>query len=74
MKTIKKIKDANGETMTLQKKYMCFTISEAYKLFCDNNPAVTMSCISFYNQRPDFIQLRAETPVNTCLYTYHENM
>ena len=36
----KKIKDASGKTMTLQKRYMCFTISEAYKLLCDNNPAV----------------------------------
>ena len=31
----KKIKDASEKTMTLQKRYMCFTISEAYKLFCD---------------------------------------
>ena len=60
--------------MTLQKRYMRFTISEAYKLFCDNNPLVKISRTSFYNQKPDFIQLRAETPVNTCLCTYHENM
>ena len=68
----KKIKDAGGKTMTLQKRYMCFTISETYKLFCNNNRAVEISCTSFYNQKPDFIQLWAETPVNTC--TYHENM
>ena len=70
----KKIKDASGKTMTLQKGYMCFTISEACKLFCDNNPLVKISHTSFYNQKPDFIQLRAETPVNACLCTYHENM
>ena len=36
---------------------MCFTVNEAYKLFCDNNPAVKISHTSFYNQKPDFIQL-----------------
>ena len=66
----KKIKDASGKTMTYQKRYMCFTISEVYKLFCDNNPLVKISRTSFYNQKPDFIQLRAETPVNTCFGKY----
>ena len=70
----KKIKDASGKTMGLQKRCMCFTISEACILFCNGNPAVQISCTSFYNQKPDFIQLREETPVNTCLCTYHENM
>ena len=70
----KKIKDVSGEIMTLQKRYRCSTISEAYKLFYDNNPAVKISQTSFYNQKPDFIQLQKETPVNTCLCTYHENM
>ena len=70
----KKIKNASGKTITLQKRYMCLTISQAYKLFCDNNPVVNIIHPSFYNQKPDFIQLQAETPVNTCLYTYHENM
>ena len=63
-----------GKQLTLQKRHMCFTISEAYKLFYDNNPAVKFSHTSFYNQKPDFIQLWAETPINTCLCTYHENM
>ena len=53
---------------------MCFTISETCKLFCDNNPAVKISHTSFYNQKPDFIQLQAETPVNTCSCTYQENI
>ena len=67
----KKIKDPSGKTMKLQKRYICFAISEPYK---DKNPAVKISSTSFYNQKPDFIQLRAETPVNPCLCTYHENM
>ena len=70
----KKIKDASGKTMTLQKRYICFTIREAYKLFCDNNPAVKISHTLLYNQKPDFIQWWAETPVITCLCTYHEHM
>ena len=53
----KKIKDASGKTMTLQKRYMCFPINEANKLLCDNNPTVEISHTSFYNQKPDFIQL-----------------
>ena len=70
----KKIKNASGKTITLQKRYMCLTISQAYKLFCDSNPVVNIIHTSFYNQKPDFIHLQAETPVNTCLCTYHENM
>ena len=34
-KNNKKIKDTSEKKVTLQKRYMCFTISEAYKLFCD---------------------------------------
>ena len=38
----KKIKDASGKTMALQK-------IEANKLLCDNSPAVKISPTSFYN-------------------------
>ena len=70
----KKIKDASGKAMTVQKRYMCFTISEAYKLFCVGNPAVKIGHTSFYNWKPDFMQLRTETPVTACLCTYRENV
>ena len=70
----KELKDTSGKTMTLKNRYMCFTINEACKVFCDNIPTVKVSRTSFNNQKPSFIQLRAETPVDTCLYTYHENM
>ena len=60
--------------MTLQKRHTCFTISEAYKLFCDKNPAVKILHTSFYNQKPGFTWLQAEKPVHNCLRTYHKNM
>ena len=69
-----KLVDSDGKTVSVQKRYMCYTLNESYKLFCDQNLSIKISRTTFYNCKPDHVMLRADTPANTCLYTYHENM
>ena len=53
---------------------MMYTLSEAFELFRDQYPEIKISCCTFCNCMPDTIMLRANTPANMCLCTYHENM
>ena len=54
--------------------YLCYTINEAYELFCIDYPYIKLGRTSFYSCKPDHAMLRSETPANSCLCIYHENM
>ena len=64
--------DADGKTRSLLKWHQFYTINEAYKLFCIDYPYIYRT--SFYSCKPDHVVLRSETPANSCLCIYHENM
>ena len=60
--------------MKLQRHYMMYAMSEAFEIFCEQHPKTKISWPIFCNCVPDHVMLRANTPANMCLCTYHENM
>ena len=60
--------------MKLKRRYMMYTLSEAFEMFCEQHPKVKISQSTFCNCMPDHVMLRANTPADMCLYTYRENM
>ena len=53
---------------------MMYTLSEAFEMFCEKDAKAKISQSTFCNCTPDHVMLRANTPADMCLYTYHENM
>ena len=43
-------------------------------MFCIDYPYIKLGRTSFYSCKPDYVMLRLETPANSCLCIYHENM
>ena len=69
-----KVRDENGDTVKLKRLYMMYTLSEAFEMFCEQHPKVKISQSTFCNCMPDHVMLRANTPTDMCLCTYHENI
>ena len=53
---------------------MMYTLSEAFEMFCEQHPKTKISQSTFWNCMPDHVMLRANTPADICLCTYHENI
>lgn len=64
----------NGKKEKVQKRYLCMTLSEVFSLFVQEFPNNLISRSFFCELRPAYVQLRSETPQNTCLCIYHENI
>ena len=69
-----KVRDKNGDTVKLQRYYMIYTLSEAFEMFFEQHPGTKISWLAFCNCIPDHVMLRANTPANICLFTYHKKM
>ena len=52
---------------------MMYTLSKAFEMFCEH-PKAKISQSTFCNCMADHVMLRANTPADMCLCTYHENM
>jgi hypothetical protein len=57
----------------LQKRHMLMTINEAYSLFKEEFPEVSVKKSSFRYQRPPHVKLLSELPHNVCVCIYHAN-
>ena len=58
--------------MSMGKRFMQMTISEAFHLFYIENSSLKIGKSKFYELRPK--DVKAESPHDTCLCIYHENM
>ena len=67
------IRDAQQKTK-VQKRYLLLTIGEAYQEFKLANPNMKIGKSKFAEMRPSHVSLRADTPANICLCSYHENI
>ncbi|XP_060754349.1 uncharacterized protein LOC132865864 isoform X2 [Neoarius graeffei] len=62
-----------GKKNKIQKRHMTMSLMEAYRLFKEDHPEVTVGKSKFAELRPPFVLLRSDTPKNVCLCKYHEN-
>ena len=69
-----KVRDENRDTVKLKRHYMISTLSEAFEMFREQYPKTKISWSTFCNCMPGHLMLRANTPADICLYTYHEKM
>ena len=63
-----KVVGDDGKRKSIQKRYLCYTFNEAYKMFCINYPYKKLGRTSFHSCKPNHVMLRSETPANSCLY------
>ena len=70
----RKVVGDDGKSKSIQKRYLCYTFNEAYKMFCIDYPYIKLGRTSFHSCKPDHVMLRSETPANSCLCIYHENL
>ena len=68
------VRDKNGDTVKLQRRYLMYTLSAAFEMFCEQNPKTKINQSTFCNCMSDHAMLRANTPANMCPYIYHENL
>ena len=66
--------DENGDKHKEQLRILTMTIGEAYSLFVDENPNVTIGKSKFAELRPKEVVLSSKMPCNVCGCIYHENM
>jgi hypothetical protein len=64
----------DGIKRKLQKRYLFFTLREAYQLYIDENPNIIISRSSFKDLRPPNVLYKSSTPHNVCVCLYHENV
>ncbi|CAF1620576.1 unnamed protein product [Didymodactylos carnosus] len=64
----------DGIKQKLQKRYLFFTLREAYQLYIDEGPYVIISRSSFKDLRPPNVLYKSSTPHNVCVCLYHENV
>ena len=69
-----KVRDENGDTVKLKRRYMMYTLSEAFEVFCEQHPKAKISRSTFCNCMQDHVVLRVNIPADMCPCTYHENM
>ena len=67
------IRDGQQKTK-VQKRYLLLTIGEAYQEFKLVHPHMKIGKSKFAEMRPSHVCLRADTPANICLCSYHENI
>lgn len=67
------VKNANGKRATLQKRYVCMTLKEAYQEYRKDHPKCVLGISSFFELRPKHILLVSDTPKNVCVCQYHAN-
>ena len=65
---------SNGSKEYVQKRYMLYTLKEAYGLFCLENVDVNVSFSKFAELRPPHVLLQKDMPHNMCLCKIHENV
>ena len=58
----------------VQKRYLRYTIKEAYDIYKAENPENAVKVARFYYLKPAHVLLRGDTPASVCLCEYHENM
>ena len=66
--------DENGDKHKKQKRILKVTIGEAYNLFVDENPDVTIGKSKFAGPRLKEVFLSSKMPCNVCRCINHENM
>ena len=72
-----RIKDDDGNSTTVQKRILLFSIREAYELFLTEykiNANTKLSLTSFSGLRPLNILFQFHMPHRNCLCVYHENV
>lgn len=66
--------DTNGNKVVTAKRFMRFTISEAFELFKEKNPNLTIGRTLFHNLRPENVTDFSKTPIEMCICDDHENI
>lgn len=64
----------NNKRVIKQKKIMIMTILEAFQIFKNENPNVTIKKSKFFELRPSHVLPVSKTPHNVCICKYHGNM
>ena len=68
------VKTADGGKEIRQKRHLIMTVSEAYQLFKENFPELTVGKSKFAALRPQHVLLVSKTPHNVCQCRYHSNV
>lgn len=60
--------------MRMQKRHLYYTVNETYSLFKQDNPDVIIGKSKFAQLKPQHVLHRSDTPKDSCLCIYHENV
>ncbi|KAJ4430233.1 hypothetical protein ANN_22445 [Periplaneta americana] len=63
----------SGSKEIVARQYMLFTITEAFQLFKDQHPEVSIGHSKFAELRPSQVKPYHDIPHNVCVCRYHEN-
>lgn len=73
IKDVKTVKSNTGTKTRVQKRTMIMSIREAFEIFKETHPEMSMGKTVFYNERPAHILPINDTPHNVCVCTTHSN-
>lgn len=73
IKDAKTVKSNTGVKMRIQKRTMIMNIGEAYEIFKEAHPEISVGKTAFYNERPAHVLPINDTPHNVCVCTTHSN-
>ena len=65
---------SKSKKVFVQKRYLLYSLRETFALFKNDNPSTLVGLSKFSSLRPTNVKLLSETPKNTCLCLYHENI
>ena len=63
----------NGVKQKYQKRHLCMTLRELYRLFIQEYPELCIEKSKFAELRPGHVLLSSEMPTNVCVCRHHEN-
>ena len=67
------VKDKEGNKQKEQKRFLLFTLKEAYALF-KSEFDVKIGLSKFCSLRPEIVKLQTDIPLNVCVCRYHANI
>ncbi|XP_063220054.1 uncharacterized protein LOC134529662 [Bacillus rossius redtenbacheri] len=67
-------KDGNKVKREVQARYLLVSLGEAYKVFVEKHPQVTICRAKFCALRPKHCKLFSQIPHFVCVCSYHENV
>ena len=73
-KDCKSNKTNNGTKKKMQKRFLLYTLREAYSMYCEENVINLVGFSKFCSLRPAHVCLVNQLPQTVCVCKYHENV